>query len=128
MSVQVTVMGNLTRDPEIRFTSSGLAVANFSVAVNERVREGDTYVDGPVSYYEVEAWRQLAENATEALRKGDRVIVVGKMKIDKYETKEGEQRQKVVITADDLGKSQKFGAARAKAAASVGVSDDIPPF
>lgn len=128
MSVQVTVMGNLTRDPEIRFTSSGLAVANFSVAVNERVREGDTYVDGPASYYEVEAWRQLAENATEALRKGDRVIVVGKMKIDKYETKDGEPRQKVVITADDLGKSHKFGAARAKAAASVGVSDDIPPF
>ena len=128
MSVQVTLMGNLTRDPEIRFTAKGDAVAKMSVAVNERVREGDTYVDGPVSYYEVEAWRQLAENAAEAFRKGDRIIVVGKMKIDKYETKEGEQRQKVVVTADDLGKSQKFGAARPKAAAAVSVADDIPPF
>lgn len=125
MSVQVTLMGNLTRDPEIRFTAKGDAVAKMSVAVNETVREGDKYVDGPVSYYDVEAWRKLAENAAENLRKGDRVIVVGKMKIDKYETKEGEQRQKPIITADDLGKSQKFGAARPKAAA---LSDDIPPF
>ena len=128
MSLNVTVVGNLVRDPEIRFTNKGDAVVKMTVAVNERVKDGDTWVDGPPSYYDVEAWRQFAERLAENLRKGDRVIVVGKMKMDKFETKDGEQRTKPIITAEDMGVSYKFGAAREMLTLAPAGADDKPPF
>jgi len=105
MTAQVTLIGNLVRDPELRFTPKGDAVANFTVAVNERIKQGDEWVDGEPSYYDVTAWRKLGEDTAESLLKGTRVVVVGKMKIDKYETKDGQQRSKVVVTADEIGSS-----------------------
>lgn len=127
MTAQITIIGNLTRDPELRFTKSGEAVANFTVAVNERVKEGDAWVDGEASYYNVTAWKRFAENITENLRQGDRVIVSGKIKIEKYETKEGEQRQKPVIMADEVGIALRFKGLPAPEVKSR-PADDIAPF
>ena len=127
MTTQVTVIGNLTRDPELRFTAKGDAVATLSVAVNERVKERDGWVDGEPSFYDVTAWKQLGENAAERLRKGDRIVIIGKMKIEKYETKEGEQRQKPVITADEIAESIRFKGIGAPANADA-PRDDVAPF
>lgn len=136
MTAQVTLVGNLTRDPELRFTPKGDAVINFAVAVNERVKQGDEWVDGDASYYDVAAWRKLAEDAAEVLTKGSRVIVVGKMKIDKYETKDGQPRSKVVVTADEIASSVRARRAPERSAPkkpeadpwSTPETDDIPPF
>ena len=127
MTAQITIIGNLTRDPELRFTKSGEAVVNFTVAVNERVKEGDSWVDGEASYYSVSAWKKFAENITENLRSGDRVIVVGKMKIEKYETKEGEQRQKPAITAEEVGIAVRFKGLPSTPSKALR-AEDIPPF
>jgi single-strand DNA-binding protein len=108
MSAQVTIVGNLTKDPELRFTPGGDAVANMSIAVNERVKDGNDWKDGEPSFYEVKAWRKLGEQVTESLTKGTRVIVTGKMRIEKYETKTGEMRYTTVITADEIGESIRF--------------------
>jgi single-strand DNA-binding protein len=78
--------GNLTDNPELHLTPNGTAVANFRVAVTPRIREGNDWKDGETSFYRVNAWRQLAENATESLSKGDRVIVVGRLKARSWET------------------------------------------
>ena len=126
MTAQITIIGNLTRDPELRFTKSGDAVANFTVAVNERIKEGDSWVDGEASYYNVSAWKKFAENITENLRGGDRVIVTGKMKIEKYETKEGEQRQKPVITADEVGIALRFKGLPATTSKPAPAEDSVP--
>lgn len=108
MSAQVTIVGNLTKDPELRFTPSGDAVANLSIAVNERIKVGDEWKDGEASFYEIKAWRKLGEQVAESLTKGQRVIVVGKMRIEKYETKTGELRQTTVINAEEIGESIRF--------------------
>lgn len=136
MTAQVTLIGNLTKDPELRFTPKGDAVGNFTVAVNERIKQGDDWVDGEPSYYDVTAWRKLAEDVAETLVKGSRVIVVGKMKIDKYETKDGQQRSKVVVTADEIASSIRARRTAEKPAPrraepdpwTTPDSDDIPPF
>jgi single-strand DNA-binding protein len=109
MTAQVTIIGRLTKDPELRFTPSGDAVASFSVAVNERIKDGNEWKDGETSFYEVKAWRKLAEQTAETLTKGNRVVVTGKMKIDKYEAKDGTTRYSTVVTAEDIGKSILFG-------------------
>ncbi len=108
MTAQVTIIGNLTKDPELRFTPSGDAVASMRVAVNERIKDGTEWKDGEPSFYEVKVWRKLAEQAAESLQKGQRVVVVGKMKIETYTTKDGEQRTSTVITADEIGESIRF--------------------
>jgi single-strand DNA-binding protein len=108
MSVKVTIVGNLTKDPELRFTPGGDAVANMSIAVNERVKDGNDWKDGEPSFYEVKAWRKLGEQVAETLSKGNRVIVTGKMRIEKYETKTGEMRYTAVINADEIGESIRF--------------------
>ena len=108
MTAQVTIIGNLTKDPELRFTPSGDAVASMRVAVNERIKDGTEWKDGEPSFYEVKVWRKLAEQAGELLQKGQRVVVVGKMKIETYTTKDGEQRSSTVITADEIGESIRF--------------------
>jgi single-strand DNA-binding protein len=108
MTAQVTIIGRLTKDPELRFTPSGDAVASFSVAVNERIKDGNEWKDGEASFYEVKAWRKLGEQTAETLTKGNRVVVTGKMKIEKYEAKDGTTRYSTVVTADDIGKSVLF--------------------
>ena len=130
------ICGNLTDAPELRFTPNGAAVANFRVAVTARVRDGNERKDGETSFFRVTAWRQLAENATESLSKGDRVIVVGRLKARSWETPEGERRSVVEIDAEEIGPSLKWATAKperatsgstAKAKAS-GQFNDEPPF
>ncbi len=132
------ITGNLTDNPELRFTPNGAAVANFRVAVTPRVRDGNDWKDGETSFFRINAWRQLAENATESLSKGDRVIVVGRLKARSWETPEGERRSVVEIEADEIGPSLRWATAKPERATSGagsttkakpgGQFNDEPPF
>lgn len=110
----VTLVGNLTDDPELRFTAQGAAVANFRIAVSKRVRDAQTneWKDGETSYFRVNVWRQLAENVAETLQKGNRVIVTGTLKMRSWETQEGEKRSVVEIEATEVGPSLKWATAK----------------
>lgn len=109
---QVTLVGNLTDDPELRFTANGAAVANFRLAVTPRVREGDQWKDGETSFFRVNVWRQQAENVAETLTKGSRCIVVGRLRMRSWETPEGEKRSVIEVEADEVGPSLKFATAK----------------
>ena len=109
---QVMLVGNLTDDPELRFTPNGAAVANFRLAVTPRVREGDSWKDGETSFFRINVWRQQAENVAETLQKGARCIVVGRLRSRSWETPEGEKRSVVEVEADELGPSLKFATAK----------------
>ena len=108
----VTIAGNLTADPELTITTSGAAVANFRVAVTSRVRDGNAWRDGDTSFYRVNCWRDLATNVTDSLGKGDRVLVVGQLRMRSWETPEGEQRSVVEVTAEEVGPSLKWATAQ----------------
>ena len=109
MSVQVTLVGNATNDAEIAFTESGIARASFGIAVNERVKNEDgTWGDGDPVFYRVTAWRLLAESVAAEVSKGNRVIVVGKLKPREYEAKDGTTKMSLDVTADEVGASIKF--------------------
>ena len=101
----ITIVGNLTRDPELRFTPGGAAVANFGVAWNMKGRDG---AEDKVSYFDVTCWRQLAENVSDSLTKGSRVVVHGRLDQRSWETQDGEKRSKVEIVADDVAPSLKW--------------------
>ena len=107
----ITICGNLTRDPELRFTQGGKAVANFSVAHNRRFMQNGEWVDGPTTYFECVAWEKLGENLTASLTKGLRVIVTGTMESREWEDKEGQTRKAWEIKVDDVGCSFKFATA-----------------
>lgn len=109
---QVMLIGNLTDDPELRFTPNGAAVANFRLAVTPRVRDGDTWKDGETSFFRVNVWRQQAENVAETLQKGSRAIVVGRLRTRTWETPEGEKRSVTEVEADEVGPSLKFATAK----------------
>jgi single-strand DNA-binding protein len=100
----VTIVGNITRDPDLKFTGSGLAMCTFGLAVNNRKKdERGEWVDGDPSFYDVVCWRQLAENVTESLPKGTSVIVVGKLRQRSWEADDGTKRSKVEVQADHIG-------------------------
>ena len=100
----VTIVGNITRDPDLKFTNSGLAMCTFGLAVNNRKKdERGEWVDGDPSFYDVVCWRQLAENVTESLPKGTSVIVVGKLRQRSWEADDGTKRSKVEVQADHVG-------------------------
>ena len=103
--VNVTIIGNLTADPELRFTPSGAAVANFRVASTPRMLDKATneWKDGDPFYVSCNVWRQYAENVAETLTKGMRVIVTGRLKQRSYETREGEKRTVVELEVDEVG-------------------------
>ncbi len=105
----VTVVGNLTRDPELRFTPNGTPVVGFGVAVNRRYQNKQTneWVED-VSFFDISAWFKLAENCAESLSKGDRVMVSGRLNQRSWETKEGDKRYIVEIVADNVGPSLQF--------------------
>jgi single-strand DNA-binding protein len=107
----VSLIGNLTDDPELRFTPNGAAVANFRLAVTPRVREGDQWKDGETSFFRVNVWRDLAENAKESLTKGTRVVVLGRLKARSWETPEGERRSVVEVEAEEVAPSLKWATA-----------------
>jgi single-strand DNA-binding protein len=109
----VTVMGNCTRDPELRFTPSGMAVATFGLAVNRRWQNRQTNEwEEAVSFFDVTAWQQLAENVAETVFKGTRVIVTGRLDQRSWETQDGDKRSKIEIVADEIGPSLRYATAQ----------------
>lgn len=110
----VTIVGNLTADPELRFTSSGAAVANFTVASTPRYfdRQNGEWKDGEALFMRCSIWRQYAENVAESLTRGARVIVQGRMKQRSFETKEGEKRTVVELDVDDIGPALRYATAK----------------
>jgi single-strand DNA-binding protein len=110
----VTVVGNLTNDPELRFTPSGAAVASFTVASSSRYLDKQTneWKDGDPVYMRCSVWRQYAENVAESLQKGTRVIVQGRLKQRSYETREGEKRTVVEMEVDDVGPALRYATAK----------------
>lgn len=115
----ITLTGNLTADPELRFTPQGKPCAVLQVAVNKRVKQPDgSWADGPASYYRCTAWGQLAEHVAESLTKGARVIVQGRLEIREYETRDGQRRVAAEIQVDDIGPSLRFATARPERAAA----------
>jgi single-strand DNA-binding protein len=108
----VTVVGNCTRDPELRFTPSGQAVATFGLAVNRRWRNRQTNeFEEAVSFFDVTAWQQLAENVAESVQKGTRVIVAGRLDQRSWETQDGDKRSKIEIVADEVAPSLRWATA-----------------
>jgi single-strand DNA-binding protein len=110
----LTVVGNLTDDPELRFTPSGAAVANFTVASTPRFFDKQTneWKDGDALFLRCSVWRQAAENAAESLQRGMRVMVQGRLKQRSYETREGEKRTVYEIEVDEVGPSLKYATAK----------------
>jgi single-strand DNA-binding protein len=110
----ITVVGNLTADPELRFTPSGAAVANFTVASTPRTfdRQSNEWRDGESMFLNCSVWRQAAENAAESLTRGMRVIVSGRLKARSFETREGEKRTVFEVDVDEVGPSMKYATAK----------------
>lgn len=100
---QIIVRGNVGKDPELKFTKSGLAVAKFSVAVTERVQQDGEWMDGDTTWFDVTCWRGLAEDVTEGVRKGQRVSVGGRFKLEKWDGDDGVTRTTAAVTADWVG-------------------------
>lgn len=112
-AIQITVTGNLTGDPELRFTPQGRPVAQFSVASNERFKDGTgQWQDGPTSFVKCNAWADLAEHIAESLNKGDRVVVTGTLRQRSYENKEKEKRTIWEVAVSDIGASVRYATVR----------------
>lgn len=130
----ITVVGNLTADPELRFTASGAAVANFTVASTPRTfnRTSGEWEDGQPLFLRCGLWRQPAENVAESLLKGARVILTGRLRQRSFETKDGEKRTVIELEVDEVGPSLRYATATVtKATRSVGQAqpaEDEPPF
>ena len=110
----ITIVGNVTGDPELRFTPSGAAVANFTVASTPRAfdRQSNEWKDGETLFMRCSVWRDAAENVAESLQRGTRVIVTGRLKSRSYETKEGEKRTVIEMDVDEVGPSLRYASAK----------------
>jgi len=109
----VTLVGNLTRDPELRYTPSGAATAQFGLAVNRRWQNRQTGEwEENTSFFNITAWRDLAENVSETLEKGSRVIVTGRLEQRSWETPDGDKRSVVEVVADEVGPSLRWATAK----------------
>jgi single-strand DNA-binding protein len=118
----ITVVGNLVDDPELRFTPSGAAVANFRIASTPRTfdRQTNEWKDGDALFLSCSVWRQAAENVAESLQRGMRVVVQGRLKQRSYETREGEKRTVVELEVDEVGPSLAFATAKVTRASRSG--------
>jgi single-strand DNA-binding protein len=118
----ITVVGNLTADPELRFTPSGAAVANFTVASTPRIydRQSGEWKDGEALFLRCAIWREAAENVAESLTRGSRVIVQGRLKQRSFETREGEKRTVVEVEVDEIGPSLRYATAKVNKASRSG--------
>ncbi|MFC4785921.1 single-stranded DNA-binding protein [Nocardioides sp. MAHUQ-72] len=118
----ITVVGNLVDDPELRFTPSGAAVANFRIASTPRTfdRQANEWKDGDALFLSCSVWRQAAENVAESLQRGMRVVVQGRLKQRSYETREGEKRTVVELEVDEVGPSLAFATAKVTRASRQG--------
>ena len=109
----VTLVGNCTRDPELRFTSSGQAVATFGLAVNRRWQNRQTNEwEEQVSFFDVTVWQQMAENVAESVTKGTRVVVFGRLEQRSWETQDGDKRSKTEVVADEVAPSLRYATAQ----------------
>ncbi|ORW16817.1 single-stranded DNA-binding protein [Mycolicibacter nonchromogenicus] len=110
----ITVVGNLTADPDLRFTPSGAAVANFTVASTPRVfdRQSGEWKDGDALFLRCNIWREAAENVAESLTRGSRVIVTGRLRQRSFETREGEKRTVYEVEVDEVGPSLRYATAK----------------
>jgi single-strand DNA-binding protein len=110
----ITVIGNLTSDPELRFTPSGAAVANFTVASTPRTfdRQSNEWKDGETLFMRCSVWRDAAENVAESLQRGTRVIVSGRLKSRTFDTKEGDRRTVIELDVDEVGPSLRYASAK----------------
>ena len=135
---QTVIVGNLVDDPELRFTNNGIPVANLRVAVTQRVLEGGAWrdgltsffrvnawreSDGLTSFFRVNAWRESATHLAESLRKGDRVVVLGRLRQRSWETPEGARRSAAEIDADEVGVSLKWATAKIERVATGGAGE-----
>jgi single-strand DNA-binding protein len=118
----ITVVGNLTADPELRFTPSGAAVANFTVASTPRIydRQSGEWKDGEALFLRCNIWREAAENVAESLTRGARVIVQGRLKQRSFETRDGEKRTVVEVEVDEIGPSLRYATAKVNKASRSG--------
>ena len=118
----ITVVGNLTADPELRFTPSGAAVANFTVASTPRIfdRQSSEWKDGEALFLRCNIWREAAENVAESLTRGSRVIVTGRLKQRSFETREGEKRTVYEVEVDEIGPSLQYATAKVNKASRSG--------
>ena len=133
MDNSVTLTGNITRDPEIRYTPSGATVVTFGLAVNRRWQNRQTNEwEEQVNFFDVKCWGQLAENVSESVAKGTRVIVDGRLEQRSWETDEGDKRSKVEVVANEVAPSLRWATAqvtkvdRTEAASSTADSDEEP--
>jgi single-strand DNA-binding protein len=111
----IVLVGNITRDPELRFTPSGQPTVSFGLAVNRRWQNRQTQEwEEATSFFDIVCWRELAENASESLRRGARVIVTGRLEQRSWETSDGDKRSKVEVVADELGPSLRWASAEIK--------------
>ena len=109
----ITLVGNITRDPELRFISSGTANTTFGLAVNRRWQNRQTQEwEEQVSFFDIVCWRELAENVSESLTRGTRVIVTGRLEQRSWETQEGEKRSKIEVLADEVAPSLRWATAQ----------------
>src|SRR5690348_17716902 len=110
----ITVVGNLTADPELRFTPSGAAVASFTIASTPRTYDRNTneWKDGEALFLRCSIWRQAAENVAESLTRGMRVVAQGRLKQRSYETREGEKRSVIELEVDEIGPSLRYASAK----------------
>ena len=118
----ITVVGNLTADPELRYTQSGLAVANFTIASTPRNfdRASNEWKDGEALFLRASCWREFAEHVAGSLTKGTRVVATGRLKQRSYETKEGEKRTSIELEIDEIGPSLRYATAQVTRAAGGG--------
>lgn len=118
----ITIVGNLTSDPELRYTQNGLAVANFTIASTPRNfdRASSEWKDGEALFLRASVWREFAEHVAGSLTKGARVIATGRLKQRSYETKEGEKRSTIELEIDEIGPSLRYATATVSRAASSG--------
>jgi single-strand DNA-binding protein len=118
----ITVIGNLTADPELRFTASGAAVANFTVASTPRTFDRNTneWKDGEALFLRCNVWRQAAENVAESLSRGTRVVVTGRLKQRSFDTKEGEKRTVIELEVEEIGPSLRYATAKVNRASRGG--------
>lgn len=126
MSNNVTLVGNLVEDPELRFTPSGIAMARIRLAVNKRYQDKSGEWQENTSFFSGTLWREQAENAAESLQKGARVIVTGRLEQRTWETPEGEKRSTVEIAVDEIGPSLRWATATVNKISRQGTGDSAP--
>lgn len=122
----ITIIGTLTRDPELRYTPSGASVAEFGIARNPRRKDGNEWVDGDPQFYDVKAWGSLGENIAESLQKGQRVVVFGELDFRQWEADGGDKRSKVEIKAESVGPDLRWATAQVRKAESNGGGGSKP--